>query len=375
MKILVAPDKFKGVLTARRAAESIAAGIGDELPSARIELQPVADGGEGTAEVICDALNGMWRTVASHSASGEPSRARYCWIAGTQTAVFEMSEVAGFKGISAKPGALERLSTFGVGEIMLEAAKAGAREIIIGLGGSVTNDGGYGMARALGYEFLDAKGELLADNVLALTNLTHVKRPEAAFGAMKIFAAADVMNPLLGPEGATRVFAAQKGADSSQMEQLENALTNFANVVERDLDVCARGGAGAGAAGGLGFGLVAFCDAELGSGFDLVAKIIDLERKVAAADVVVTGEGSLDCQTLAGKAPGQVAVMAARLGKRVFAVVGRADPDERLRTMFEGIFEVAKEGRIDAEHIRRAPDLLRGGGRLLAAHLARREGA
>jgi glycerate kinase len=372
MKILVAPDKFKGVLTARQAAESIAAGIRDELPSAKIELQPVADGGEGTAGVICEALGGVWRTVASHSASGEPCQARYCWVAKVKTAVFEMSEVAGLKGLSAKSVELERLSTFGVGEIMLDAARAGAKEIAVGLGGSMTNDGGFGMARALGYEFLNADEEVLPENVLALTKLKHIRKPGTGLGAVKILAATDVMNPLLGSEGATRVFASQKGANSGQIEHLEEALTTLADVVERDLSIKARNYAGAGAAGGLGFGLASFCGAELVSGFEFVARVIDLERKVADADVVVTGEGSLDSQTLVGKAPGQVAAMASRLGKRVFAVVGRADEDERLQAMFEGIFEVTGDVPIDAELVQRAPDLLRDGGRVLAAHLAGR---
>lgn len=372
MKILVAPDKFKGVLTARQAAESIAAGIREELPAAQIEIQPVADGGEGTADVICGALNGVWRTVASHNASGESCQAHYCWVAKVNAAVFEMSEVAGFKRASTKSVDLERLSTFGVGQIMLDAVRAGVREIIVGLGGSTTNDGGFGMARAFGYEFLDSNGEALPQNVLALTKLHHIEKPETALGAVKIFAAADVMNPLLGPEGATRIFGSQKGANASQIEELEKALTNFADVVERDLGVNARDCAGAGAAGGLGFGLISFCGAKIGSGFEFIAKVIDLERKMSEADVVVTGEGSLDCQTLAGKAPGQVAAMASRLGKKVFAVVGRTDEDERLRTMFDGIFEVAKDGRIDSEHVRRAPDLLRRGGRALGEHLAKR---
>lgn len=369
MKILVAPDKFKGVLTARRAAASIAAGLRDGLPSAKIEIQPVADGGEGTADVICAALDGVWRTAASHNAFGESCQGRYCWIANTGMAVFEMSEVAGFRGVSAKSVDLRSLSTFGVGEVMLEAARAGAREIVVGLGGSVTNDGGYGMARALGYLFLNASNEVLSDDVLALTKLSRVQKPETALSKM-IFAAADVMNPLLGPDGATRVFASQKGARPNQLEEFEKALTNFADVVERDLDVSARNCAGAGAAGGLGFGLISFCGAEMGSGFEFVARVIDLERKMTEADVVVTGEGSLDYQTLAGKAPGRVATMASRLGRKVFAVVGRTDGDERLREMFDGIFEVARVSHIDSEHVRRAPDLLRAGGRALAAHLA-----
>ncbi len=370
MKILVAPDKFKGFLTALEVAENVAAGIRDELPSAQIEIQPVADGGEGTADVICAALGGVWRSAPSHNARGEACQARYCWIENDKRAVFEMSEVAGLRSLSGKPFDLSRSTTFGVGEIILEAAGAGATEIIIGLGGSVTNDGGFGMACALGYLFSSSDGGILSADVLDLTNLQRVAKPETGLRGAKILAAADVMNRLLGPEGATRVFASQKGADAIQVENLEQALTKFADVVERDLGVLGRERAGAGAAGGLGFGLVAFCGAEIRSGFELVAKATGLERKMAAADVVVTGEGRLDSQTLAGKAPGQVAAMASSLGKRVFAVVGRADEDERLRAMFEGIFEVAGDGRIDSAAVRRAPELLRAGGRSLAVHLA-----
>src|SRR5450432_2383136 len=154
MKILVAPDKFKGVLTARQAAESIAAGVRDELPSADVEVQPVADGGEGTAEVLCAALHGTWKDVTTHDARGRACSARYAWFEKARRAVFEMSEVAGVRALAGKKLDLDQATTCGVGEILLEAAGLGAREIVVGLGGSVTNDGGFGMARALGFEFL-----------------------------------------------------------------------------------------------------------------------------------------------------------------------------------------------------------------------------
>ena len=338
----------------------------------QIEIQPVADGGEGTAEVICAASDGVWRMARVAQHLGEECQARYCWIARTRRAVFEMSEVAGLKTVATMSFDLDRATTLGVGEMILEAQRSGAREIVVGLGGSMTNDGGFGMARALGYEFLDAHGQSLGARVTDLTNLDHIRKPADGLAGIRVLAAADVINPLLGAEGATRIFAAQKGAGPDQINRLEKALTKFADVVERDLKINARERPGAGAAGGLGFGLIAFCGGEIRSGFQLVAEAVDLERKMAEADVVVTGEGSLDSQTLAGKAPGQVAAMASKLAKKVYAVVGRADDDEQLRVAFDGIFEVARAGRIDSEHVRRAPELLRQGGQRLGAHLAGR---
>src|SRR4051812_13160394 len=370
MKILVAPDKFKGVVTAREAAESIAAGIREGLPGANIEILPVADGGEGTAEVVCQALGGEWRRVSSHGATGAACEARYAWIARANAAVFEMSEVAGVKTIAGESFDIDAASTFGVGEIIQQAVRDRASEIIVGLGGSMTNDGGFGMARALGCTFLDTHGNPLPQRVTALTKLEHVRLDRGILQGTRIIAAADVMNPLLGPEGATRVFAAQKGARPEQMDSLEQGLTKLADVLQRDLGFDGKLIPGGGAAGGLGFGLMAFCGAEIQSGFDLVAHVIGLEHMIATADVVVTGEGSLDRQSLAGKAPIAVAAMASRLGKKVFAVVGRTDGDEALRRIFDGIFEVARDGSVDREHIRRAPELLRAGGKALAARLA-----
>ena len=369
MKILVAPDKFKGVVTAREAAENMAAGLREELPAAEIDIQPVADGGEGTAEILCAVSGGVWRTVGAHDAAGEPCQARYCWIAGDKRAVFEMSEVAGLKAVS-KTWDLEQGTTRGVGDIIAAALRNGAETILVGLGGSMTNDGGFGMARALGYRFLDGEGRNLSGGVADLLNLDRIMKPDGGSPAARIFAAADVKNPLLGPNGATQVFAAQKGASPAQIVQLEKALTKLADVAEQDFDVSVRDRAGAGAAGGLGFGLVAFCGAEIRSGFQLVAEAVELERRVAKADLVVTGEGSLDRQTLEGKAPGQIAAMAAKLARPVYAIVGRADNDGRLREAFDGIFEVARTDRVDPELIRRAPELLRMGGRKLGALLA-----
>lgn len=369
MRILVAPDKFKGVQGAREVAENIARGLRDVLTNVQIELAPVADGGEGTAELICHALGGSWRECEAHDAMGEEMSARYVWLAG-KTAVIEMSEVAGLQRVALLRRDIERATTFGVGEMIKDAVGAGARKIIVGLGGSATNDGGFGMARALGFRFLDETGTELRVTPGELRCLTHIDTSHVMeLRSVQIVAAADVRNPLLGPNGATVVFGSQKGASDAQLELFEEALCRLADVTTREQQVDYRSEAGAGAAGGLGFGLMCFCGAKMARGFDVVAEAIDLESKIRRVDVVITGEGSLDRQTLDGKAPAEVAVIARRNGKRVFAIVGRSDGDAQLREMFDGVYAVADPKKSDEENIARAPELLREGARNFAKTL------
>ncbi len=378
MKVLIAPDKFKGALSAEEAAACIAGGIRESFASAQCELVPIADGGEGTAEVLASALGGIRKTTEAHDALGNPVQAQYAWVEQNKTAIFEMSEVAGLGNLSPESFDLDQASTLGVGEMMIAAIKSGAREVIVGLGGSMTNDGGFGMARALGWHFLDSAGRPLDARVSSLGNLAKIQFSQEAGSLLRnvrILAAVDVQNPLLGPNGATHVFGRQKGANDAQIQRLENALTRFADVVERDLAVSRRNEAGTGAAGGLGFGLMAFGSAKIRSGFDIVADAIGLEEKLRRADVLITGEGRLDRQTLAGKAPGQVARMARRLGKVVLAVVGKTDETEGLRELFDQIFEVAVAGVSDSENLRRAGELLRGGGCAVGRYLASLAGA
>jgi len=357
MRILIAPDKFKGSLSARQVAENIALGIGDIIPDAQIEIAPVADGGEGTAEVICNARGGEWVMCRTHGPLGNPIEARYVWLSENASVVIEMSEAAGLRALKNGVRDVMRANTFGVGEMLLDVAKRGAHEIIVGLGGSVTNDGGFGMARALGFRFFDERHNEIekAVDLISVTGIeasvaTHVSpvpslksQPASASGGalqMKIVAACDVKNPLLGETGATRTFGPQKGATSEQLEILERALTRLADTVTRELGCDFRNNPGAGAAGGLGFGLMSFCNAELQPGFDVVADAVELEEKIKAADVVITGEGKLDTQTLEGKAPAGVARLARKLGKGVFAIVGRAAPDQQVRDIFDGVYEV-----------------------------------
>lgn len=342
MRFLVAPDKFKGSLEARAVAESIAQGLRDVLPEAEIEIAPVADGGEGTAEILRAALGGAWMNCRVHDALGRAIDARYAWMAASGTAVIEMSETAGMRRLQPNESNLLEATTFGVGEMIRAAEARGAREIIVALGGSATNDGGFGLARALGFRFFAGEKELGAGPA-ELLGLMRISRPPCGRHALRMIAAADVRNPLLGPRGASRIFGPQKGATPEQIELLERALVQLADVAARDLgsDFCARPGAGA--AGGLGFGLLTFCGAELRSGFEVVAEAIGLAEKIERADVVITGEGRLDAQTLEGKAPARVAQLAREKGKSVYAIVVENTLRDR-STTFDGVRELAKRG-------------------------------
>jgi glycerate kinase len=349
VRILVAPDKFKGALDARGAAQNIAKGLLDVLLDAQIEVVPMADGGEGTAEAICDARESSWIECQAHDPLGRSIDARYGWIDQEKLAVMEMSEAAGMRRLSESERDPIRTTTFGVGEMILDATKRGANEIILGLGGSATNDGGFGMARAFA----------------ELPLLKRIERPKE-LKRPRIVAAVDVKNPLLGENGATRVFGPQKGASKNDLVNLERALMRLADVLVTEFGFDHRNEPGAGAAGGLGFGLLSFCAATIRPGFEVVAEAVGLEAKMKDADLVITGEGSLDRQTLEGKTPAGVAGLARKLHKPVFAIVGRASEDPELREMFEGIYQNTRPGMSQQENMKRAAELLRENARELA---------
>ena len=366
VRILIAPDKFKGALNAREIAENIAAGLLDIFPDAQIELVLMADGGEGTVEAICDARGCSWLECKAHDPLGREIKARYGWIDRERLAVMEMSEAAGMRRLSESERDPIRATTFGVGEMILDASKRGAKEIVIGLGGSATNDGGFGMARALGFRF-DFQQEHEHEDI-RVTDLLKLKRIEKPrhFELPKIIAAVDVKNPLLGENGATRVFGPQKGASKGDLDKLDRALRKLADIVAREFGFDYRNQAGAGAAGGLGLGLVSFCGATIRPGFEVVAEAVGLESKMKEADLVITGEGSLDRQTLEGKTPAGVARLARKLRKPVFAVVGRASDDREVRELFDGIYQNARPGMSQQESMKRAAELLRENARELA---------
>ena len=369
MRILIAPDKFKGALSAREAAEAIAAGLRDVLSGANIDIVPMADGGEGTADVISNALGAQWVECGAHDPLGRQINARYGWIEKQKLAVMEMSEAAGMRRLPETLRDPSIATTFGVGEMILYAHRRGAAQILIGLGGSATNDGGFGMARAMGFRFFDAKrAHELRTGIGKLINLAQIDKPQH-LSLPKILAAVDVKNPLLGVNGATRVFGPQKGVTPDKIEMFEEALTRLADIVTNEFGVDYRNQAGAGAAGGLGFGLMSFCGAKIRPGFEIVAEAIGLESKMKDVDLVITGEGSLDGQTLEGKTPAGVAQLARKLRKRVFAFVGRASGDRQVREMFDGVYENARPEMSTAENMKRAAELLRDNARQLATEL------
>jgi glycerate kinase len=378
MKILIAPDKFKGALSAREVADNIAAGLREALPDAKIEIVPMADGGEGTAEVVSQALGASWLNCKAHDPVGRQIEARYAWVDNhppsptlrrdwRKLAVMEMSEAAGMRRLQPSERNVDLASTFGVGEIISDAARRSAQQIIIGLGGSATNDGGFGMARALGFRFF-AHEEELSGLTTELVKLTRIELPLQQ-SLPQIVAAADVRNPLLGKNGATRVFGPQKGVMPDQTDKFERALTKLADVVAEQFGFEYRNEPGAGAAGGLGFGLMSFCGATIRPGFDVVAESIGLEAKMKDVDLVITGEGSLDRQTLEGKTPAGVARLARKLGKRVFAMVGRATDDAEVRRLFDGVYQNARSGMSQEENMKKAAELLRENAHMLARSL------
>jgi glycerate kinase len=345
---------------------SIAAGLREILPRAEITCLPIADGGEGTAAAICSAAGGEWHWCEVHDALGAIVPARYCTMDRGQTAVMEISEACGLWRVPAEMCNPDRASSFGAGELLLAAINSGASKIIIGLGGSATNDGGFGLARALGFRFLDGDGREIDGAVSDLVRLESVVAPHE-LRLPEIVAAADVLNPLLGGRGATRLFGAQKGASAQQLDTLEEALSRLAEVAGQNFSEVP----GAGAAGGLGFALLTFCGASVRSGFDVVADGVGLEAAIEAADVIITGEGRLDRQTLEGKAPAGVARLSRKLGRKVYAIVGAIDDAPEVRALFDGV--VALSGDETEAHAAMAntAELVRARARELALSLGR----
>jgi glycerate kinase len=381
MRVLIAPDKFKGSLSAAQAADALAKGWREGWPIGKplmIERLPVADGGEGTAEAIHDALAGRWVTHAVRDPIGRTVEGRYAVVErpdGERLAVLEMSSASGFSLVQGNDRDLLRGNTFGTGQLLAHALREGADRIIVGIGGSATNDGGIGLAAALGFRFLDAEHRKLEPTPEHLPKLAYIQSPTDALPAVPVNVACDVKNPLLGPRGATRVYGPQKGLrDAAEAAHLELGLARLADVAARTFGWDHRDTPGAGAAGGLGFGLMTFCGAELRPGFDLVASLLGLEAAVVRADLVLTGEGSLDGQTLEGKAPAGVAALARRLGRPVIAFGGRIEEAARagLRTCFDELVALSDvEPKLtQAQRMAREPELLCRHAARLAARVA-----
>ena len=329
MKIVVAPNALKGSLSARRAADAIAAGALEAVPGTRVVSVPIADGGDGLLAVLKDALNMRVMRVRVRGPLGDAVEARYLYSDTERTAIIEMASAAGLALLD--PERLDPLeaSTHGVGEMLLHAARQGAETLLVGIGGSATNDGGMGMASALGIVFRDARGMALKGNGRNLEAIRHIDTRAFAteLRSVTVKVICDVDNPLLGPRGATRVFGEQKGGDARTGKRLESGLRNLAALMRRDLGSDVYNLAGAGAAGGLGAGLVAFLGAELMPGADVVLDLIGFDRALEGADLLLTAEGRLDGQTACGKAPSVAAKRARAKGVPCIALAGRVDMD------------------------------------------------
>ncbi len=382
MRVLIAPDKFKGSLSAAQAANALAEGWRQGWPVSKpleIERLPVADGGEGTAEAIRDALAGRWVMLIVRDPIGRPTESRYTLVehnGDERMAVLEMSSASGFSLVRGDDRDLLRGNTFGTGQLLAHALReGGANRVVLGIGGSATNDGGIGLAAALGFRFFDSQHHELEPIPGRLPELAHIQSPTDALPSVPIDVACDVRNPLLGPRGATRVYGPQKGLrDEAEAAYLELGLARLAEVAARIFGRDHRDTPGAGAAGGLGFGLMTFCGAQMHPGFDLVASLLGLEAAVSRADLVLTGEGSLDAQTLEGKAPAGVAALCRRLGRPVIAFGGRIEEAARasLCTCFDELMALSEvEPELTQEQrMARGPELLRRHAARLAARVA-----
>ena len=324
MRIMIAPDSFKESASAARVAGALAAGILRVMPDADLVLAPMADGGEGTVDALVAGTGGVKASANVTGPLGEPVVAEYGVLGDGVTAVIEMAAASGLALVPTERRDPRVTTTRGTGELVLDVLGRGLRRFVMGIGGSATNDGGAGMAQALGYRLLDSDGRELPPGGSALARLDRIdssgRHPALADAAFSV--ACDVTNPLCGPLGASRVFGPQKGADETGVEELDAALRRFGEVVARDLGVPVLEVACAGAAGGLGAGLMAFCGARLMPGAEVVAQACRLEQRMAGADLVITGEGRIDSQTAGGKTPLGVARIAKKLGIPVVAMAG-----------------------------------------------------
>lgn len=324
MKFVAAPNGYKGSLTAAEAAAAMEEGIRRILPDAEVIQVPVADGGDGLVDVAVEALGGEKRTITVTGPRNSPVEAEYCYLESRDLVTVEMALAS---GLALLPDDLQdptRTTTFGTGELIKAGLDLGVSRINVGIGGSATNDGGIGMAQALGVLFFDKAGRELPAVGASLVSIAKIDCSglDSRIKETSIAAVCDVENPLYGPEGAAFVFGPQKGATPDQVEELDKGLKNLAELIHRDLGIDAAHMPGAGAAGGLGYGLHVFLGAKLCKGIDLVFDLVGLSEKLINADLVLTGEGQVDFQTVLGKAPGGVGNAAMAQGIPCFAIAG-----------------------------------------------------
>ncbi len=324
MRVVTAIDSFKGSLTSRQAGEAAKEGILRVFPEAQVFVCPIADGGEGTAAVLTEAVGGMTRTVTVTGPLGTAVQACYGVSADGKTAYMDMASAAGITLIKAEERDPLHATTYGVGEMIVDALEYGCRRVVMGIGGSATNDGGAGMLQALGFKLLDEYGNPIPRGAAGLASLARINTDQVhpLLKDCTVSVACDVTNPLCGENGCSAVYGPQKGATPETVAQMDAWLSHYAAVVKTIVPTADDTAAGAGAAGGIGFALNTFLNAVMKSGIALVAAETGLESAIATADLVLTGEGRLDAQTAMGKAPVGIARLAKAHGKPVIAFAG-----------------------------------------------------
>jgi len=321
-RILIAPDSFKESLSAKQVAENLKLGIEKVLPEIEFDLAPLSDGGEGFTEAMVSATGGYKKTCRVNNARMHPIDAEIGFSPDGKTAFIEMAAANGLAQLTHEERNPLFTSTFGTGELIQFAIQQSCSKIIVGIGGSATNDGGAGMAQALGAKLLDKNGKSLEPGGGNLHLLYTIDITGLPKHFPEIVVACDVKNPLTGDHGASVIYGPQKGANAEMVETLDKNLVHFAKIIRSQMHIEIENIQGSGAAGGLGGGLVAFTNAKLINGFELISQTLRLEKRIENADLLITGEGRLDAQTLSGKAPYGVAQLAKKFGKPVFGVAG-----------------------------------------------------
>lgn len=331
MNILIVPDSFKGTLTAQQVCDIIGKAFEDTIKDAKIIKLPAADGGEGLCACLHKICGGEMISADVCGVFGKKITAEYLML-NNKTAVIEMAVCSGLP-LAGKNKNPEKATTFGVGELIRNAVSNGAERILLGLGGSATNDCGMGMAAALGFEFYDENGNSFVPVGGTLKNIHRIKVPENTID-IPVTAACDVENPLYGENGAAYIFAPQKGADEEMVKRLDCGLRNAASVIERDINVDVADLKGSGAAGGMGAGAVAFLNAKLEKGIDILLDTAEFDKKAEKSDLIITGEGRLDFQSVNGKVISGVALRSKKHGKKVIAICGsKGEGAERIKDL------------------------------------------
>lgn len=341
MKAVIAIDSFKGSLTSTEAGQTVADEIKKQFPQCQLELIPIADGGEGMLTVMLNTVGGQIQHLTAHNPCMETIRTSYGISTDGTTAFIEMASISGLPLIRKEQQNPMKTTTYGTGEIICDALDKGCTRFIIGIGGSATNDAGTGMLQALGFRFLDKNGNALGQGGEIMEKIVHIctQFVHKSLKNAHFIVACDVQNPFYGPNGAAAIYARQKGADDAMIKELDRGMQTFARVIRKETGKDINMTPGSGAAGGMGGGILAFLNAELYSGADLLLKLSQFESKIKDADLIITGEGRMDRQSLMGKIPGKILETSKQKGIPVIAFAGCVTDKEILASAgFKGIF-------------------------------------